>query len=69
MKLKELIESELIGDSDIITVHLPLVGNLKAVRRGNWFNDQILDVMDHEIDELRYIAGNWDVTLVAYEEE
>ena len=65
MTLKELIDSELIGDSDIITVRLPLIGNLTAIRRGNWFCDQILDVMDYEIEELKYIAEKWDVTLKA----
>lgn len=68
MTLGELIECGLIKDDDTIAVHLHLIGGLKQVRRGNWYQDQILDVMDQPIDTLKYCCGDWDVTLQTKEE-
>ena len=68
MTLGELIECGLIQDDDTIAVHLHLIGGLKQVRRGNWYQDQILDVMDQPIDTLKYCCGDWDVTLQTKEE-
>lgn len=71
MTLGELIECGLIKDDDTIAVHLHLnlIGGLNQVRRGQWYQDQILDVMDREIDTLRFYNGYWDVDLQTKEED
>ena len=69
MTLGELVECGLVKDDDTIAVHLHLIGGLNRVRRGQWYQDQILDVMDQEIDTLRFCGGDWDVDLQTKEEE
>lgn len=59
----------LVKDDDTIAVHLHLIGGLNLVRRGQWYQDQILDVMECPIDTLRYCCGDWDVDLQTKEEE
>lgn len=49
MKLKDLVQSGLVNDSDIITVVKPLIGNACDMRKGNWLNDQVLEFMSAEI--------------------
>lgn len=61
MTLKELIESGLIKDKEIICAHRPMFGTLEDIRSGHWFQDQILDIMDEEIDSLEYGCESWDV--------
>ena len=68
MTLKELIECGLIRDDDSIAVHIRLIGGLEQMRRGQWYQDQILDVMDQEIDTLKYFCHDWDVLLQTKEE-
>lgn len=68
MKLKELFESGMVKDDDTIAIHLPMIGHMEAIRRGRWFNDQILDLMDRDIDTIMYCLGDWDIHLVAKEE-
>lgn len=69
MTLKELIEAGLIGDSETITVHFTASPGRKRSRKGNWFNDQILEVCEREVLELSYKDGFWDVLLEDEEEE
>ena len=69
MKLKDVIESGLINDRHTIAVHLPMIGHMDEIRRGHWFNDQILDVMDREVDTLKYCLGDWDINLYVKEED
>ena len=61
MKLGELIESSLIKDDHNFMVHVPMFGDVRQIRCGNWFNDQILDLMDREIDRLTFFGNEWDV--------
>ena len=68
MTLKELIESGLIKDDEIICIHRPMYGTLQEVRKGNWFQDQILDLMDEQIDQATYCCGTWDIHLQFREE-
>ena len=63
MILKELIESGLIKDEEIVCLHRPMYGTLQEIRSGNWFQDHILDLMDEKIDTLHYCCGNWDIHL------
>lgn len=56
MTLKDLLDSGFVKDDDIISIHMPLIGNLGQIRKGNWFSDKILDVMDRKIDTLQYTS-------------
>ena len=70
MKLKELIESKLVKDNDNLAVTVPVHGSASQIRRGNWFHDQILDVMNREIDTIEYqLGGLWYINLTHNEEE
>jgi len=49
--LKDLITSDLVKDTDRITVARPIAGVAGDIRKsGHWFNDQILENMDQEIN-------------------
>ena len=68
MKLKELFETTLVKDTDTIAVHVHVIGGIDYFRRGNWYQDQILDLMDRDIDTIRYCLVDWDIHLVAKDE-
>ena len=55
MVLRDLISNGLVKDSDKITIAKPLTGSACDMRRGNWFNDQVLEFMNAEIK-----AFSWD---------
>lgn len=70
MKLKELIESNLVKDDHNLVVNVPIHGSASQIRKGNWFHDQILDVMDREIDTIEYqIGGLWYINLTHDEDD
>jgi len=70
MKLKELIEGNLVKDDHNLVVNVPIHGSASQIRKGNWFHDQILDVMDREIDTIEYqIGGLWYINLTTHNEE
>lgn len=68
MILKELIESGLVKDEDNLMIHVPIFGNVRQIRCGKWFNDQILDLMDRAIDRVVYQGGEWEIDLQFPEE-
>lgn len=49
MTLRDLIQNGMVKDTDNITIVKPLTGSAYDMRRGNWFNDQILEFMEAEI--------------------
>lgn len=49
MTLKDLIQNGIVKDTDNITIVSPLIGSAYDMRKGNWFNDQILVFMNAEI--------------------
>jgi len=49
MTLHELIANGIVKDSDKIEIAKPLEGNAADIRRGNWYNDKVLDFMNAEI--------------------
>ena len=70
MKLKELIEGNLVKDDHNLVVNVPIHGSASQIRKGNWFHDRILDVMDREIDTIEYqLGGLWYINLTHNEEE
>ena len=70
MKLKELIESNLVKDDHNLVVNVPIHGSASQIRKGNWFHDRILDVMDREIDTIEYqIGGLWYINLTHDEDD
>lgn len=70
MKLKELIESNLVKDDHNLVVNVPIHGSASQIRKGNWFHDQILDVMDREVDTIEYqIGGLWYINLTHDEDD
>ena len=70
MTLKDLLDSGFVKDDDVISINVPLIGNISQIKKGNWFNDQILDVMDKKIDTFQYSSwGDWDIYLQSDEED
>lgn len=55
MTLKDLIANGLVGDNEKITIAKPLAGGARDMRKGNWFNDQVLEFLNAEI-----CAFSWD---------
>lgn len=49
MTLKDLITNGIVKDTDTVTVAKPLSGSACDMRKGNWFNDQVLEFMNKEI--------------------
>lgn len=49
MTLKDLITNGLVGDNEKITIAKPLAGSACDMRKGNWFNDQVLEFLNAEI--------------------
>ena len=58
MTLKDLIMNGFVKDTDKITITKPLSGSAFDLRKGNWFNDQILDFMDCEIKSFYWNEKN-----------
>ena len=69
MILKDLIESGLIKDDEIVCIHKPMYGTLSEIASGNWYQDQVLNLMDEKIDKLSYCCRSWDIDLQFDEEE
>lgn len=68
MTLQELIESCLIKDDHNLMIHVPMFGNVRRIRCGKWFEDQILDLHDRKIDKLTFNGTEWDIELQFLEE-
>lgn len=68
MTLKELIESCLVKDDHNMKIGIPIFGKPREIKSGRWFEDQILDYMDREIDSLEFHSGEWNVDLQFREE-
>lgn len=58
MTLKDLILAHFVKDNDKITIAKPLSGSACDMRKGNWFNDQILDFMNLEIRSFSWDEEN-----------
>ena len=69
MTLKELLESGLIRDEEIICIHRPLYGSAMEIRQGHWYQDNILNIMDATVDTMKYCCGSWDIDLQFEEED
>lgn len=70
MTLYDLLMNDLITDKDMIRVVKPLQGNVVDMRRGYWFNDQILDFHNREITEFSWNKEQgWTVCLATSEIE
>lgn len=72
MKLSDLVESGLVKDNHQIIVSQRIVGTIKSVRRGNWYQDHILDCLDREIYSIHYktyCEGRWYVELMDVQED
>ena len=54
MKLKELLQCELVKDRDAVTIERSKAGKAGAIRKGRWFNDQIA-----ELGETRVMEFAW----------
>lgn len=64
MTLRDLIANGLIKDNDKIVIAKPLTGNACDMRKGNWFNDQVLEFMNAEISEFSWSEdGGYSIAL------
>ena len=64
MLLKELIESNLVKDTDILTIAKKAKSFGTDIRKGTWINDSILAWLNEEIDSLTFDQVNgWSIAL------
>lgn len=63
MTLKELLESCLVKDDHNMMIHVPIFGNVRQIHCGRWFEDQILELHDREIDSMAFHADEWNIEL------
>ena len=49
MKLKDLLLSEFINDKTRLIISRPIVGHMCDIRYGNWYQDNILDLMEFQV--------------------
>lgn len=46
MRLKDLLlNSDFINDNTVLITSHPIVGNICDIRKGNWYQDHVLDLM------------------------
>ena len=57
MTLKDLIANGLIKDDDKIIIAKPLAGSACDMRKGNGYNDQVLEFMNAKISSFSWIHG------------
>jgi hypothetical protein len=46
MKLKELFELSFVNDDTVFQTARPISATIRDIRRGKWFQDHILDLME-----------------------
>lgn len=64
MTLKDLISNGLLKDNDNITIAKPLSGNTADMRKGKWFNDQVLEFLNAEIKAFSWSEdGGYSIAL------
>ena len=64
MTLKDLITNGLVKDNDTVTIAKPLTGSACDMRKGNWFNDQVLEFMNAEIKAFSWSEdGGYSIAL------
>lgn len=64
MTLKDLVFNNLIKDNDEITISKPLIGNACDMRNGNWYNDNIVNFLDSEIQAFSWSEdGGYSIAL------
>lgn len=54
MTLKDLLFANVVKDTDRIEISKPLTGWAIDLRKGNWFEDRILEFMNLEIRAFSY---------------
>lgn len=64
MTLKDLVINGLVKDNDKITLSKPLTGEACDMRKGNWFNDKIMEYMNAEIKSFTWAEDSgWSIAL------
>ncbi len=64
MTLKQVIESDLVKDTDRITIKRSIAGVCRKVVHGEWYTDRVLDLMDEEVYSLSWVTGyGWTFNL------
>ncbi len=58
MTLRDLIINGIVKDTDKITIAKPLTGTACDMRKGNWFEDRVLDFMNMEIQSYSWDEDN-----------
>lgn len=65
MTLNDIINSGLVKDDQPIILQQRFFENINTIRKGNWYQDDILDALDQEVYRLTYnaVSGTWYVIL------
>lgn len=56
MKLKDLLQLSFINDDTVFKTVCQITATVRDVRRGNWFQDHILDLMEYEVKNFTYTS-------------
>ena len=54
MKLKDLLMMDFVNDDTIFITSRPISGSVCDIRKGKWFNDNILDFMSLDVKKFDY---------------
>lgn len=54
MKLKDLIAIKCVNDETFITVSCVICGNMCDIRKGKWFEDHVLDMMEFDVNQFDF---------------
>lgn len=65
MTLNDIINSGLVKDDQPIILQQRFFENLTTIRKGHWYQDDILNALDQEVYRLTYntVSGTWHVIL------
>ena len=57
MTVKDLLETALIKDTDKVCIKMMVGADKKTITSGNWFQDQVLNMMDQEVSGFAFEHG------------
>lgn len=69
MKLLDLINSDFVNDDTTIIVSRPIIGKLVDMRKGKWYLDNILDLMQFNVSKFDYHVFDNQLTVLLYMED
>lgn len=57
MKFRDLILMDFVNDRTIFTTSRPISGSVCDIKKGQWFQDHMLNLAEYEVEEFNYDSG------------